>query len=215
MDLVALLIDLSFEINMFQSFFENSYKRANNIEDLPWYRDYPPRFLTEVIQENKEPSRALDIECGTGTYSTIIAQAGYEVIGIDFVAAALDMARERAADAKVSIQFQQADACDYQSQGPFDLVLDSGCPHSLKEKEKYRQNLLSWLQPGGQFILVHFNKRHFFDWRPIGPHRWNREQVEEFLGSQFQLRDYHEEIGKVPFPVGPTALISTYWFKRG
>ena len=63
------------------------------------------------------------------------------MIGIDFVAAALDMARERAADAKVSIQFQQADAGDYQSHDPFDLVLDSGCLHSLKEKEKYRQNL--------------------------------------------------------------------------
>ena len=49
------------------------------------------------------------------------------MIGIDFVAAALDMARERAAGAKVSIQFQQADACDYQSQEPFDLVLNSGC----------------------------------------------------------------------------------------
>ena len=123
---------------MSQSFFENSYKRANNIEDLPCYRDYPPRFLTEVIQENKEPSRALDIGCGTGTYSTIIAQAGYEVIGIDFVAAALDMARERAASAKVSIQFQQADTCDCQSQDPFDLVLNSDCLYSLKKKEKHR-----------------------------------------------------------------------------
>ena len=132
----------------------------------------------------------------------------------DFVAAALDMARERAADAKVSIQFQQADACDCQSQDPFDLVLNSGCLYSLKKKEKHRQNLLSWLQPGGQFILVHFNQRHFFDWRPTVPHRWNREQVEEFLGSELQLRDYHEEIGKVPSPVGPTALISTYWFKK-
>ena len=124
---------------------------------------------------------------GTGTYSTIMAQAGYEVIGINFVEAALDIAKERAVEADVSIQFQQADACDYQSQDPFDLVLDSGCLHSLNKKPKYRQNLLSWVQPGGQFILVHFNKRHFFDWRPIGPHRWNREQVKEFLGAEFHL----------------------------
>ena len=199
---------------MSKSFFESSYKRANQIEDLPWYRDYPPRFLTEALQEKKGPARALDVGCGTGTYSTIMAQAGYEVIGIDFVEAALDIAKERAVEADVSIQFQQADACDYQSQDPFDLVLDSGCLHSLNKKSEYRQNLLSWVQPGGQFILVHFNKRHFFDWRPMGPHRWNREQVEEFLGAEFHLQGYHEEIGKVPFPVGPTALISTYWFQR-
>ena len=42
----------------------------------------------------------------------------------------------------------------------------------------------------------------------------DRDQVEEFLGSELQLRDYHEEIGKVPSPVGPTALISTYWFEK-
>ena len=60
------------------------------------------------------------------------------MIGIDFVAAALDMARERAASAKVSIQFQQADTCDCQSQDPFDLVLNSGCLYSLKKKEKHR-----------------------------------------------------------------------------
>ena len=74
--------------------------------------------------------------------------------------------------------------------------------------------MLSWLQPGGQFILVHFNQRHFFDWRPKVPHRWNREQVEEFLGSELQLQDYLEEIEKVPSAVGPTALINTYWFKK-
>tara|TARA_Y100000813_G_scaffold189348_1_gene164443 strand:- start:445 stop:564 length:120 start_codon:yes stop_codon:yes gene_type:complete len=38
--------------------------------------------------------------------------------------------------------------------------------------------------------------------------------VEEFLGSELQLRDYLEEIGKVPSAVGPTALINTYWFKK-
>ena len=138
---------------MSRSFFESSYKRANRIEDLPWYRDYPPRFLSEALQEKKVPAHALDVGCGTGTYSVILAQAGYEVIGIDFVEAALEMARERAADADVSIQFQQADASTYQAQNTFDFVLDSGCLHSLSNKEQYRQNLLSWLKPGGKLIM--------------------------------------------------------------
>jgi len=48
----------------------------------------------------------------------------------------------------------------------------------------------------------------------MGPSRWKKAQVEEFLGAEFQLKDYYEEIGKVPLPIGPSALISTYWFQR-
>ena len=199
-----------------KSFFENSYKRADSAKDLPWYRDYPPQFLLEAVKGKAAPARALDLGCGTGTYSVILAQAGHKVIGVDFVEAALDMARNRAADANVSVDFQRADVCEYHSEESFDLVLDSGCMHSLSDKERaiYRKNLLSWLRPGGQLVLVHFNKRHFFDWRPIGPKRWTCERVEDFLGAEFRTRDYHEEIAKVAFPIGPTVKISTYWFER-
>ena len=199
---------------MAKPFFESSYKRAKRVEDLPWYRDYTPRFLAEAIQQKSPPARALDVGCGTGTYSVIMAQNGYDVTGVDFVEAALGMARERATVADVNVAFQQEDVCAYRPQTSFDLVLDSGCLHSLNDKSSYRQNLLSWLQPGGHFILVHFNKRHFLDWRPIGPDRWKQSQIEDFLGIEFQLQNYHEEVAKVPFPVGPSALISTYWFQR-
>ena len=199
---------------MAKSFFESSYKRAKRVEDLPWYRDYTPRFLTEALQHKEAPARALDVGCGTGTYSVIMAQSGYDVTGVDFVEAALEMARERARAADVSVTLEHADVCEYQTQDAFDLVLDSGCLHSLSDKQRYLQNLRSWLKPGGHFILVHFNKRHFFDWRPMGPDRWKRAQILDFLGPDFQLLNEHEEIGKVPIPVGPTALISTYWFQR-
>ena len=199
-----------------QSFFENSYKRAEKAEDLPWYRDYPPRFLSEAVKEKRSNARALDLGCGTGTYSVILAKAGYDVTGVDFVEAALDMARNRANDANVTIDFQRADVCKYQSKETFDLILDSGCMHSLSDKERtvYRSNLLSWLRPGGQLILVHFNKLHFFDWRPMGPKRWPSERVKSFLGTEFRTQDYHEEVAKVAFPIGPNVKISTYWFER-
>ena len=199
---------------MAKSFLESSYKRAKRVEDLPWYRDYTPRFLAEALQQSETPARALDVGCGTGTYSVIMAQSGYDVTGVDFVEAALEMARERAQAAEVHVTLEHADVCAYQTQDAFDLVLDSGCLHSLSDKQRYLENLRSWLKPGGHFILVHFNKRHFFDWRPMGPDRWKRAQIEDFLGPEFQLLNDHDEIGKVPFPVGPTALISTYWFQR-
>ncbi len=199
-----------------QAFFENSYKRAKNAEELPWHRDSPPRFLSEAIKGKASPARALDLGCGTGTYSVVLAEAGYEVIGVDFVDAALEMARDRARDANVAVDFQRADVCEYHSEESFDLILDSGCMHSLSDKERlvYRQKLLSWLRPGGQLVLVHFNKCNFFDWRPMGPRRWTSERVQGFLGAEFFPRDYHEEMAKIALPIGPRAKISTYWFER-
>ena len=85
---------------------------------------------------------------------------------------------------------------------------------SDKERAIYRRNLLSWLRPGGQLILVHFNKLHFLDWRPMGPKRWPSERVKSFLGTEFRTQDYHEEVAKVAFPIGPNVKISTYWFER-
>ncbi len=192
------------------------YRRAGRAEKLPWHRDYPPKFLDKAIAKQAPPATALDVGCGAGSYSVFLAQAGYQVTAIDFVEQALDMARNRAKEADVSIQFQRQDALAYRPDQEFDLVLDSGCLHGFAEKVRgaYRTSLLTWLRPGGQFVLVHFNQRHALDWCPIGPRRWKRERVENFLGADFRLQDYYEETFKAPLPIGPKIKMSTYWFER-
>jgi hypothetical protein len=54
---------------------------------------------------------------------------------------------------------------------PFDLILDSGCLHSLVggTVASYKQRVLDWLAPGGDYLLEHWGKRHALDWRPVGP----------------------------------------------
>ena len=86
---------------------------------------------TEVIQDK----RTVKSDSGTGTYSTIIAQAGYEVIGIDFVPAALDMARGGSGyQGKHSVS---ASRCMRLSiSGSIRFSSNSGCLYSLKKKEK-------------------------------------------------------------------------------
>jgi hypothetical protein len=67
--------------------------------------------------------------------------------------------------------------------------------------------------PGGDYILVHFGKRHPLDWRPVGPRRQTRSQITD-LFSSLKLEAYEETYFELALPVGPIALAGIYWFRR-
>ncbi len=68
----------------------------------PWDTGIPPPEV--VAYAARHPAgRALDIGCGTGASSVYLAQAGWRVTGIDFVALAIRRARQRARDAMARI----------------------------------------------------------------------------------------------------------------
>jgi ubiquinone/menaquinone biosynthesis C-methylase UbiE len=64
-----------------------------------------------VDRAGVEPgSEVLDVACGTGNASIPAARAGARVTGLDFAPGLLEIARERAADAMVEIEFVEGDA---------------------------------------------------------------------------------------------------------
>jgi len=91
---------------------------------------------------------------------------------------------------------------DYHPSTGFDLVLDSGCLHHLPSSAlaAYRARLHRWLLSGGDYVLVHFGKRHPLDWRPIGPMRRPREAITTLFSSL-----------RLALPVGPNALGRAGW----
>jgi SAM-dependent methyltransferase len=139
------------------------------------------------------------------------------VTGVDFIPRALEMARARAAAARVRIRFVHADLLTWQSPDRYDLVLDSGRLHTIRSRHltRYKSQLLSWLLPGADFILAHFGKRHVFDWRPIGPRRRPREALVRLFAPEIQERAYDTKIMTgIPLPIGPTVLGQCFWFQR-
>ena len=78
----------------------------------------------------------------------------------------------------------------------------------------YRRQLLRWLVPGGHFVLEHWDKRHTFDWRPVGPRRRQPSVIEEAFAPELSLIEKGSEEMKVPLPLGPRVLGTSYWFKR-
>ena len=200
-------------------FFDHIYEQARGPDELPWHRDTPPALLDRVVSERAKSGmagRALDVGCGSGVFSAWLARQGYEVTGIDFSEAAIAMARQTAQRAGVTVNLVRADALAWPSTEQFDLIFDSGCLHGFRgdARRRYRDQLLSWLAPGGDYVLGHFDRRHPLDWRPIGPRRVKPAQILALFVPPLVERARDAETHHAAFPIGPTVRVAIYWFGR-
>ncbi len=202
---------------LYTKFLHRIYQKAKIVEELPWYTSEHPRLLLNVINSRNRPGRALDIGCGVGTYAILLAQQGHKVTGVDFVNKAISIAKERADQANVKVEFIEADILQWQPAGRYDLILDMGCLHGItgKRRNEYRERLLKWLDDGGDYILAHFEKTHFLDYCPLGPRRYSRKRIVEWLSPDLEEKEYLSNRRFMPFPIGPVVSIGLYWFKKG
>ncbi len=201
---------------MFQKkFMERVYRKAKQPSDLLWHSEEPSPFLVEAIKNRNKPGKALDLGCGAGVFSVYMAKAGYEVTGIDFIPEALNMARALAGKENVSVRWLQADLLNWQTTEQFDIILDSGCLHTIADKEKFKQQVVQWLAPNGDFILGHFGRRNFFDWRPVGPIRRSKETLARLFAPELTLKKYDARVQEgVPMPIGPSVQLQSLWFTK-
>jgi cyclopropane fatty-acyl-phospholipid synthase-like methyltransferase len=192
------------------------YRRAKGCPDrLPWHRESPNPMLVSAVMKSEQRGRALDVGCGAGVFSVWMAEHGMDVTGIDSFPEAIAMARECAAANGADVAFITADLFTYTPQRPFDLVFDSGCLHSLVggSVAAYRDKVIDWLAPGGEFVLEHWGKRHALDWRPVGPRRRSPAAIRQ-LFSPLEHIGTHEQDISAPLPFGPTVRAIAYRFRQ-
>jgi len=205
-------------MSVFQRFvLEKLYARAGGApEGLPWHRAEPDAVLQRVVAASMSHGRALDVGCGSGVFSAYLAKQGYRVTAIDLHPAAVAMARRLAEGFGDKLSVFEADFFSFKSAEPFDLVYDSGCLHCMKggALQDYKSQLLRLLAPGGDYVLAHFDKRHAFDWRPMGPRRRTPAQLEPLFAPELELREKSSGEVAVPLPIGPVVRGTVYWFHR-
>lgn len=101
------------------------------------------------------PSRVLDVGCGTGSLSLLLAEAGHDVHGLDLSPRMIVTARAKAAAAGLAVAFSVADAAAPPVKpGTVNVVL---ARHVLWVFEEPADVLASWialLKPTGQLLLV-------------------------------------------------------------
>lgn len=115
------------------------------------------KALADWKKEGRLPAkgRALDLGCGGGTNSIWLAENGFDVVGLDFTPRALDFAKARSDGKVLRIKWILADVLKVRFDERFDLIVDRGCYHSLPQpaRERYAENVKSWLAPKGVLVL--------------------------------------------------------------
>ncbi|GJQ34653.1 MAG: type 11 methyltransferase [Anaerolineaceae bacterium] len=126
--------------------------------NAPWDGGISPPELYDFIAAHSA-GRALDIGCGTGTNIITLANAGWQVTGFDFSPRAIKNAKRKIKKANVqaSVFTDDATRMQYVSDA-FDLALDLGCFHGIKNKADYLTQLTRVLAPNGFWLMYGFFK---------------------------------------------------------
>lgn len=130
----------------------------------PWDTNQtPPEIIALIEDEGLPAGKALDLGCGTGTNVIYLAGHGWQAMGIDFVAQAIHTARRKARRAGVTphTRFLVGDVTKLSEMdlaGPFDLITDIGCGHSLlpADRAQYVRDLARLSVPGSVLMLYMF-----------------------------------------------------------
>jgi 2-polyprenyl-3-methyl-5-hydroxy-6-metoxy-1,4-benzoquinol methylase len=144
----------------YEQLFEN-YARTYDCEAFTQGTINEVDFIEKEIGCDRS-KRILDIGCGTGRHSIELAKRGYKVVGIDLSESQLKRAREKAIEAKISIEFLQKDARQLNFKDEFDVALilcEGGFPLMETDEMNFAilQGAAKALRSGGIFILTTLN----------------------------------------------------------
>jgi ubiquinone/menaquinone biosynthesis C-methylase UbiE len=154
---------------------------------LPWdasYHDGPPPWdigrpqpaIGRLASEGGFTGAVLDAGCGTGENALHVASLGLSVLGFDVAETALAIARQKAADRGVEVEFTTADAFHLERLGRrFQTLLDCGLFHTFDggERPEYVASLASVTEHDGTLYVLCFSD----DGPDTGPHPVSQDEL--------------------------------------
>ncbi len=134
-----------------------------------WVDTYPFMFpdkrfeqaaeqMEKLLELTKfEPCDVLDLCCGPGRCSLVLARKGFRVTGVDMTAFLLDKAREKAAHEELAIEWVQEDMRLYKRVEAYDLVINMFTSFGYFDRKEddlvVLRNIFDSLKPGGHLVI--------------------------------------------------------------
>ncbi len=142
----------------------------------PWDIGSPQPAVVRLASAGGFAGAVLDAGCGTGENALHVASLGLSVLGVDVAETALAIARKKADDRGIEVEFAAADAFELKRLGrSFETVLDCGLFHTFDadERPRYVASLAPVMEHDGTLYVLCFS-----DGGPeTGPHPVSQEDL--------------------------------------
>ena len=114
-------------------------------------------YLQKYAREWPQTGRILELGCGEGKLSFVLARFGYNVTAIDVSETAIAWAKEKLQKQNETIDFKVMSVVDLDcfEENAFDIVFDSLCAHCIlgADRKIMFDHIYRILKEGGVFIL--------------------------------------------------------------
>lgn len=148
----------------YRDFFDSAYLAlyADRINEKQTKREVQ---MVETALQLAPGARILDLACGTGRHSVLLARHGHHVTGVDLNEGYLAMARQAASAASVKIDTVACDMREIPFEGCFDAVVSLftsfGYFEAEEDDQAVVQRVADALKPGGSYLIDAGNR----DWQ--------------------------------------------------
>jgi SAM-dependent methyltransferase len=127
--------------------------------------------------------RAVDLGCGTGVHTAMLAERYADVLAVDLSGPMIDFARRRRPEPNVTYLRRDLRSVEPATDGQFDLVFSAYTLHHVAELPSALYRMRSLLRPGGRVLLV-----DLVDDRPAVPRAWFRRRAWRTFGADLRHR---------------------------
>lgn len=167
------------EIRRYWNKRAEGYTLSNREELSGEGRRYWEERLREAL-DGKDCRKVLDIGCGPGFFSILLAQMGYEVTAVDYTENMLAEARKNAASYGVEIDFQRMDAQRLEfADGTFDFVVSRNVLWNLEKPRQAYKEWLRVLREGGSLMNCDGNFYYYVKDADYGDRsRWEHKHMQ-------------------------------------
>jgi len=163
------------------------FEAAYTTGQPPWDIGRPQPAFQQLADAGRLVGRLLDVGCGTGEHAMMAAAIGLDATGLDVADNAIAIARGKAEQRSLTVDFVTGDALALAELGrSFDTVLDCGLFHVLSDPDRaaFVRSLHGVLPVGGRYFMLCFSDLEPGDW---GPRRVRQDEIRQAFADGWQV----------------------------